>query len=99
MSAARAGPDGGGLDWSGLMRVGMGPRGQGGLGLLPQQFWSLSPAELALMLGVSAASGSMTRDRLAALAARFPDVAAPVPPQAAASPLAQHPDRGPLVSD
>ncbi|MDQ1899778.1 phage tail assembly chaperone [Paracoccus sp. WLY502] len=58
----------GGLDWPGLMRAGMR-----GLGLRPDQFWALTPAELALMLGVEAGSPAMTRDRLAELAARYPD--------------------------
>lgn len=58
----------GGLDWSGLMRAGLR-----GLGLRPDQFWSLTPAELALMLGVEAGSPAMTRSRLAELTARFPD--------------------------
>lgn len=58
-----------GLDWAGLMRAGMR-----GLGLRPDQFWALTPAELALMLGVEDGQGGMTRDRLAELAARFPDV-------------------------
>ncbi|MDP5305651.1 rcc01693 family protein [Paracoccus spongiarum] len=58
----------GGLDWPGLMRAGLR-----GLGLRPDQFWSLTPAELALMLGVEAGPPAMTRSRLAALASRFPD--------------------------
>lgn len=58
----------GGLDWPGLMRAGMR-----GLGLAPDQFWALTPAELALMLGVEQGTGAMTRSRLADLAARFPD--------------------------
>ena len=58
----------GGLDWPGLMRAGMR-----GLGLRPDQSWALTPAELALMLGVEAGPPAMTRDRLAELAARFPD--------------------------
>ncbi|WP_299905030.1 rcc01693 family protein [uncultured Paracoccus sp.] len=57
-----------GLDWPGLMRAGML-----GLGLRPAEFWALTPAELALMLGIEAGAGAMTRDRLAELAARFPD--------------------------
>ena len=64
---------GGGLDWPGLMRAGMGPRAAGGLGLVPREFWALTPAELALMLGVTQAPTAMTRDRLTELAARFPD--------------------------
>ncbi len=58
----------GGLDWPGLMRAGMR-----GLGLTPAAFWALTPAELALMLGVEAVAPAMTRDRLAELAARWPD--------------------------
>lgn len=57
-----------GLDWPGLMRAGMR-----GLGLRPEQFWALTPAELALMLGVEAGGARMTRDRLAELAGRYPD--------------------------
>ena len=61
-----------GLDWPGLMRAGMT-----GLGLTPDQFWSLTPAELALMLGVEPGKGgAMTRDRLAELVARYPDAPA-----------------------
>ncbi|WP_199262156.1 phage tail assembly chaperone [Paracoccus binzhouensis] len=64
----------GGLDWPGLLRMGLGPARQGGLGLTPGQFWALTPAELALMLGVEPGrGGAMTRDRLAELAARYPD--------------------------
>lgn len=67
----------GGLDWPGLMRVGMRPVAQGGLGLTPAQFWALTPAELALMLGIEAGSGMMTRARMAELLARYPDKAHP----------------------
>lgn len=63
----------GGLDWPGLMRVGLRPPGMGGLGLHPAQFWALTPAELALMLGIEPGAGQMTRDRLAELIARYPD--------------------------
>jgi uncharacterized phage protein (TIGR02216 family) len=63
-----------GLDWSGLLRVGIGPARLGGLGLTPDAFWALIPAELALMLGVEPGrGGAMTRDRLAELVARYPD--------------------------
>lgn len=64
--AARAG-----LDWGGLMRAGIV-----GLGLRPAVFWDLTPAELALMLGIDTAghgAGAMSRARLDALMARFPD--------------------------
>lgn len=59
-----------GLDWPGLMRAGLT-----GLGLKPWEFWALTPAELALMLGIeTGGSGQgMTRARLDALLARFPD--------------------------
>lgn len=57
-----------GLDWSGLMRAGIR-----GLGLKPREFWDLTPAELALMLGIEFGAGAMTRGRLGALMAEFPD--------------------------
>ncbi|WP_444431512.1 rcc01693 family protein [Rhodobacter capsulatus] len=58
----------GGLDWPGLLRVGLR-----GLGLRPGEFWRLTPAELAVMLGEAAGAPPLTRDRLSGLAARFPD--------------------------
>lgn len=61
------------LDWAALMRAGMGPARRGGLGLAPAVFWALTPAELALMLGIEPGGGAMTRGRLAELAARYPD--------------------------
>jgi uncharacterized phage protein (TIGR02216 family) len=57
------------FDWSALMRAGLQ-----GLGLTPEAFWRLTPAELALMLGDAPAPVPMGRERLEALAARFPDV-------------------------
>lgn len=57
-----------GLDWPGLSRVGLR-----GLGLRPWEFWRLTPAELAVMLGEVAGAPPLTRDRLAELAARWPD--------------------------
>lgn len=65
-----------GLDWAGLMRAGLQ-----GLRLRPAEFWELTPAELALMLGVEPGAGAgvkagaMTRSGLDALMARFPDAA------------------------
>lgn len=71
--SSQPGPAQGGLDWPGLMRAGLR-----GLGLRPDQFWALTPAELALMMGVEAGPPAMTRGRLAELTARYPDrVAAP----------------------
>lgn len=59
------------LDWPGLMRAGMRD-----LRLLPDQFWQLTPSEMALMLGVEPAPARMTRDRLADLLTKFPDAPA-----------------------
>ena len=51
--------------------------GGAGLGLTPAQFWALTPAELALMLGIEPGKGgAMTRSRLAELVARYPDAPA-----------------------
>lgn len=63
------------LDWAGLLRAGLHGPALGGLGLRPAEFWDLTPAELALMLGVEpgAAAGAMTRSGLGELMARFPD--------------------------
>ncbi|WP_370692980.1 rcc01693 family protein [Pseudotabrizicola sp.] len=59
-----------GIDWPGLMRVGLQQ-----LGLEPAAFWRLTPADLRIMLGVDAAGPPLTRARLAELAAAFPDTA------------------------
>lgn len=64
-----------GLDWPGLMRAGMH-----GLGLKPCDFWALTPAELALMLGREAGRPPLSRARLAELARKWPDRAAPDEP-------------------
>nr|WP_090524784.1 rcc01693 family protein [Paracoccus isoporae] len=56
------------MDWPGLMRAGMRH-----LRLTPDQFWALTPAELALMLGTAPGGRPMTRARLAALARDWPD--------------------------
>lgn len=56
------------FDWPGLMRAGML-----GLRLRPEEFWALTPAELALMLGRSGGGPAMGRARLAELAAAYPD--------------------------
>ena len=57
-----------GLDWPGLMKAGMR-----GLGLKPQEFWALTPAELWLLLGPEATEMPMGQTRLAELSRRFPD--------------------------
>ncbi len=56
------------LDWSALMRAGLF-----GLRLRPAEFWALTPAELQMMLGRSAAEPPMGRAALAALQAAYPD--------------------------
>ncbi len=57
-----------GFDWPALMRAGLH-----GLKLAPDVFWSLTPAELQLMLGSSAGTAPMLSDGLAALMAAYPD--------------------------
>jgi uncharacterized phage protein (TIGR02216 family) len=56
-----------GFDWAALMRVGLGE-----LGLAPEVFWRLSPAEFLMLLG-GAGPAPMGRSAFEALAARFPD--------------------------
>ncbi len=56
------------MDWAGLMRAGLH-----GLGLAPDVFWRLTPAELAVMLGQSTVQGPMERGQLVALMADYPD--------------------------
>jgi uncharacterized phage protein (TIGR02216 family) len=43
------------------------------LGLAPEVFWALTPAELLLLAGEDAAPGPITRAAFEELAARFPD--------------------------
>ncbi|MBD3766098.1 MAG: phage tail assembly chaperone [Rhodobacterales bacterium] len=62
-----------GIDWPGLMRAGLRRSELGGLGLTPEVFWRLTPAELRLMLGAEAAVPPLTRARLDELARAFPD--------------------------
>jgi uncharacterized phage protein (TIGR02216 family) len=57
-----------GFDWPGLLRAGLR-----GLGLRPDEFWALTPAELALMLGHGSGTPAMGRQRLMELAAAYPD--------------------------
>ena len=56
------------LDWPGLMRAGLGQ-----LRLMPDQFWALTPVELALMLGHFGAEKPMNRKRLKDLLQSYPD--------------------------
>jgi uncharacterized phage protein (TIGR02216 family) len=56
------------FDWAALMRAGIGR-----LGLRPAEFWALTPAELAVMLGTGSGRAPMGRARLDALMAAYPD--------------------------
>ena len=56
------------MDWHGLLRVGLHD-----LRLSPEAFWTLTPAELLVMLGAEAREAPLGRARLEELAARFPD--------------------------
>ena len=56
------------MDWPGLMRAGLH-----GLRLTPAQFWALTPAELALMLGTADAARPLGRAGLDALIRAYPD--------------------------
>lgn len=55
--------------WRQLMRLGLVE-----LGLAPEVFWNLTPAELMLLAGLDDAPGAMTRAGLEALTAQFPDL-------------------------
>lgn len=57
------------FDWPALMRAGIS-----GLRLPPDQFWALTPAELALMLGAGGGQVPLSRGRLEELARAFPDM-------------------------
>lgn len=57
-----------GFDWPTLMRSGLQ-----GLRLTPAQFWALTPAELALMLGQTSGQAPLSRSGLDALLAAYPD--------------------------
>ncbi|WP_050527401.1 rcc01693 family protein [Pseudorhodobacter aquimaris] len=58
-----------GIDWAGLMQVGLH-----GLGMQPQDFWRLTPVELRIKLGAAASTAPLSRARLEDLARAFPDV-------------------------
>jgi len=57
-----------GFDWAVLMKAGIA-----GLGLAPDEFWRLTPAELRLMLGQGAGTAPMSRNGLEALLSAYPD--------------------------
>lgn len=56
------------IDWAGILRAGVR-----GAGLRPEEVWRLTPAELAVILGVGAGPAPMGRARLEELAALYPD--------------------------
>jgi uncharacterized phage protein (TIGR02216 family) len=56
------------VEWPALMRAGMQ-----GLGLTPDAFWALTPAELQVMLGDPAKTGPLLSSGLEALMAAYPD--------------------------
>ncbi len=57
-----------GFDWPALMRAGLK-----GLGLRPEEFWALTPAELQFLLGPDAATAPLGRARLDELLRAYPD--------------------------
>jgi uncharacterized phage protein (TIGR02216 family) len=58
-----------GIDWSGLLTLGLGR-----LGLHPDQFWRLTPLELRMMVGADGQGEILTRTRLDELSRTFPDM-------------------------
>ncbi|APX21413.1 MAG: phage tail assembly chaperone [Rhodobacteraceae bacterium] len=58
----------GAFHWQQLLRAGLR-----GLGLTPEQFWSLTPAELKLMLGDDSGIRPLGRSRLEEMMRAFPD--------------------------
>jgi uncharacterized phage protein (TIGR02216 family) len=54
--------------WPQLMRLGYLQ-----LGLTPEVFWDLTPAELMLLAGIEGVPAALSRSGLLDLAARFPD--------------------------
>jgi uncharacterized phage protein (TIGR02216 family) len=56
------------IAWARLMQLGLVR-----LGLAPDVFWSLTPAELMLLAGMDGGHAALTRAGLEELAARFPD--------------------------
>ena len=57
-----------GFDWSAMLRAGVL-----GLGLRPDDFWRLTPAEFQLMLGDQGAKAPLLSQGLNALMAAYPD--------------------------
>lgn len=57
------------MDWRNLIYVGLHR-----LGLTPDVFWQLTPAELAIMIGVGPETQPLSRARLDELLTAFPDI-------------------------
>lgn len=57
------------FDWAGLMQSGLHH-----LGLLPAEFWRLTPLELRIMLGAPSEALPLTRARLDEMVRNFPDI-------------------------
>ncbi len=60
------------LPWGALMRLGLGV-----LRLGAEEFWAMTPRELAAAAGLIGAPMSMGRGDLAALMTQYPDAACP----------------------
>ncbi len=60
------------FDWPALLRAGLQS-----LRLKPQEFWSLTPAELGMLLGLEARPAPMGRSRFLDLLAAHPDGGTP----------------------
>ena len=56
------------MNWPVLMGFGIGQ-----MGLAPDVFWSLTPAELQLMMGPAQRAGPLSRESLSRLMEAFPD--------------------------
>lgn len=56
------------FDWPGILRVGLRETG-----LRPGELWELTPAEFWMVTGRGPSVAAMTRDRLEALMAEYPD--------------------------
>ena len=56
------------FQWRALLQAGQG------LGLRPREFWALTPAELACLLGRDLSVAPLSRARLSQLAMAFPDL-------------------------
>lgn len=56
------------INWPVLMTMGLGD-----LGLHPDQFWALTPAELVLMGGIDPHGANLGSKAFAALQAAYPD--------------------------